>query len=113
MQIGDLVAAIGDKDTKWAKHDTVVNLVRQSGNQLQLRLITPLSKNLLEVDQSTSTPSSPSTPLRMQSPRGSDSSLSTKSSKSRFSAPRIFAKRGSKEKSEKIREFENSDVMLT
>ena len=45
MQESDYVVAINDQDVKWAPHDQVVNLIKASGNNLSLKLITPLDSS--------------------------------------------------------------------
>lgn len=113
LKVGDLVVAVGEKDTKWAKHEEVVALVRQCGNHLELKLVTPnLSQ---DHDTSRSAPGTPNTPLRMQSPRESISTQSNKSNRSRLSAPWTFMRKGSKEKQdkpEKSKEMEDGEAFL-
>ncbi|XP_045191422.1 rhophilin-2-B-like [Mercenaria mercenaria] len=104
INVGDYIVAVGGSDTKWAKHDEVVNLVRKSGSQLVLRLITPMNQDCLEPSPA-SAPSTPRTPMRMVISSSSLSASSNKSSKSRLSAPWIFAKKGSKDKDEQAEEF--------
>lgn len=106
---------MGDTDTRWARHDEVVNLVRKSGSHLVLKLITPMNPEVLDGPRPTSAPSTPGTPMRMVSPSQSVSGVSSKSNKSRLSAPWIFAKKGSKDKEErdnKSRESEDSEIFL-
>lgn len=105
INIGDYIVAVGDSDTKWAKHDEVVNLVRKSGIHLVLRLITPMNQDCLEPGPA-SAPSTPRTPMRMATSAASSlSAASSKSNKSRLSAPWIFAKKGSKDKDDKVEQF--------
>ncbi|OWF41315.1 rhophilin-2-B-like [Mizuhopecten yessoensis] len=115
LKVGDFVVAVGSKDSKWLRHEEVVNLVRQSGSHLELTLVTPINTSMLETPRPSSTPSSPGTPMRMQSPGESVSSHSVKSNRSRLSAPWIFIRKGSKEKQEKpekSKEFEDGDLFL-
>ncbi|KAK3085289.1 hypothetical protein FSP39_001133 [Pinctada imbricata] len=115
LKVGDFVVAVGDKDTKWAKHEEVVSLVRQCGNHLELKLVTPDTPLGSETPRSASGRSTPATPRRMQSPRESISTQSNKSNRSRLSAPWIFMRKGSKEKQdkpEKSKEFEDHDVLF-
>ncbi|XP_046377278.1 rhophilin-2-B-like isoform X2 [Haliotis rufescens] len=111
MKVGDFVVGVGTMDTKWAKHEQVVQLVRQAGSSLELRLITPMGQSFLErlnADRPYSTVSLPASPVRMQSPKSSVSS--EKSNKSRLSAPWIFMRRNSsKEKSEKRKSSDEFD----
>ncbi|KAL4234355.1 Rhophilin-2 [Mactra antiquata] len=102
INVGDYIVAVGDTDTKWSKHDEVVNLVRKAGRHLVLRLITPMNQECLE--PTASAPSTPRTPMRMVNP-GSLSGASNKSNKSRLSAPWIFAKKSSKDKDDRQEEF--------
>ncbi|XP_052817102.1 rhophilin-2-like [Mya arenaria] len=103
INVGDFIVAVGDVDTKRAKHDEVVNLVRKSGIHLVLRLITPMNQECLDAGGASSAPSTPKTPMRMQSPGHSLSGASSKSGKSsRLSAPWIFARKGSKDKEETV-----------
>lgn len=115
IKVGDYLFAVGDTDTRWAKHDEVVNLVRKSGSHLILRLITPMNQDSLDSSRPPSAPSTPGTPMRMVSPSQSVSGVSSKSNKSRLSAPWIFAKKGSKDKEEKdnkSRESDDSELFL-
>lgn len=104
INVGDYIVAVGDSDTKWAKHDEVVNFVRKSGSHLVLRLITPMNQDCLEPGPA-SVPSTPRTPMRMVNSTNSLSASSNKSNKSRLSAPWIFAKKGSKDKDDQGEEF--------
>ncbi|KAH3770301.1 hypothetical protein DPMN_171585, partial [Dreissena polymorpha] len=98
---GDFIVAVGEVDTKRSRHDEVVNLVRQAGRNLILRLVTPMNQDCLEVGGAASAPSTPKTPQRMQSPGHSMSGASSKSGKSsRLSASWIFNRKGAKEKEE-------------
>ena len=49
MKVGDFVVGVATADTKWAKHEEVVQLVRQAGSELRLTLITPMEINLPDV----------------------------------------------------------------
>lgn len=97
LSIGDYILAVGETDSKWSKHDEVVNLVRKSGTNLVLRVMTPLNQDCQETPVAL-TPSTPKTPLKMQSPVHSLSAASGKSNKSRLSTQWIFARKGSKDK---------------
>ena len=109
IKVGDYLFAVGGVDTRWAKHDEVVNLVRKSGNHLKLRLITPMNPEITEGQRPPSAPSTPGTPMRMVSPSQSVSAVSSKSNKSRLSAPWIFNKKGSKDKEDKDTKSMESD----
>lgn len=41
---GDYIVAIGDIDVKWSSHDQVVKLIKESGETLSLKLVTPMDK---------------------------------------------------------------------
>jgi len=104
INVGDFLVAVGDVDTKRAKHDEVVTLVRKSGTHLVLRLITPMNQDCYDAGGVASVPSTPKTPMKMAASPGHSlsgaSSKSGKSTGSRLSAPWIFAKRGNKDKEE-------------
>lgn len=111
LKVGDFVVAVCGKDTKWAKHEEVVNMVRKCGHSLELRLITPLE--VPDTSRSSSSPCTPRSPIKMQGE--SLSSHSSKSNRSRLSAPWIFMRKGSKEKTdkpEKSKELEDGDIFL-
>lgn len=46
---GDFIVAIEDKYVKWASHDEVVNLIKNAGDILSLKLVTPLDREYLKV----------------------------------------------------------------
>lgn len=41
--------AISDKDVKWSSHDEVVTLIKNAGDSLSLKLVTPMDRNYLKV----------------------------------------------------------------
>ena len=45
MNESDYVVAINEEDVKWSPHDEVVSLIKSSGNQLKLKLVTPMDKS--------------------------------------------------------------------
>lgn len=49
MKEGDFIVAIGDRDVKWASHDEVVTLIKNAGDSLCLKLVTPMDRNYLKV----------------------------------------------------------------
>ena len=49
MKEGDFIVSIGDKDVKWASHDQVVRLIKQCGDSISLKLVTPMDRNYLKV----------------------------------------------------------------
>ena len=55
MRVGDFVVGVATADTKWAKHEEVVQLVRQAGSELRLTLITPMEINLPDANRPYST----------------------------------------------------------
>ncbi|XP_033210685.1 rhophilin-2 isoform X5 [Belonocnema kinseyi] len=48
MKEGDFIVSIGDKDVKWASHDQVVRLIKQCGDSISLKLVTPMDRNYLK-----------------------------------------------------------------
>ena len=115
MKVGDFVVGVGTIDTKWAKHEEVVQYVRTAGNYLELRLITPMGPSYLEVSAEVraSTISLPTSPVKLQNGR-TGSLTSEKSNRSRLSAPWIFMRRNSsKEKTEKKKPEEGDDDIIS
>ncbi|ESO82789.1 hypothetical protein LOTGIDRAFT_155816 [Lottia gigantea] len=102
MKVGDFVVGVGNVDTLWSKHEEVVQIVRQAGSDLDIRLVTPVNTNFLEpVPRVTSTISLPSTPVKNRSRHNSTSSERTNNKSNRLSAPWIFMKKDmKKERSE-------------
>lgn len=49
MKEGDFIVAIADKDVKWSPHEDVVNLIKDAGDTLSLKLVTPMDRNYLKV----------------------------------------------------------------
>ena len=49
MKEGDFIVAIGDKDVKWLPHEDVVKLIKDAGDTLSLKLVTPMDRNYLKV----------------------------------------------------------------
>lgn len=47
---GDFIVSIGDRDVKWASHSEVVNLIKNAGDSLSLKLVTPMDKNNIKVN---------------------------------------------------------------
>ncbi|XP_063905456.1 rhophilin-2 isoform X3 [Zophobas morio] len=45
---GDFIVAISDKDVKWSSHDEVVTLIKNAGDSLSLKLVTPMDRNYLK-----------------------------------------------------------------
>ncbi|KAJ8952614.1 hypothetical protein NQ318_004161 [Aromia moschata] len=46
---GDFIVGIGDKDAKWSSHDEVVTLIKNAGDTLSLKLVTPMDRNYLKL----------------------------------------------------------------
>ncbi|GAB6027157.1 hypothetical protein CHUAL_013914 [Chamberlinius hualienensis] len=44
---GDFIVTVGEKDTKWMKHEQVLNLIKSSCDTLQMKLVTPTDRNYL------------------------------------------------------------------
>lgn len=49
MKEGDFIVAIGERDVKWSSHDDVVTLIKNAGDSLSLKLVTPMDRNYLKV----------------------------------------------------------------
>lgn len=49
MKEGDFIVAISEEDVKWASHDQVVRLIKQCGDFINLKLVTPMDRNYLKV----------------------------------------------------------------
>ncbi|XP_043482253.1 rhophilin-2 isoform X1 [Leptopilina heterotoma] len=54
MKEGDFIVSISDKDVKWASHDQVVRLIKQCGDSISLKLVTPMDRNYLKKPAKTS-----------------------------------------------------------
>ncbi len=48
MLVGDFIVNIGEVDVKWSKHDEVVSLIKGSGTQLEMWVITPIGTDFLQ-----------------------------------------------------------------
>jgi C-terminal processing protease CtpA/Prc len=42
MKEGDFIVGIAEEDVKWSPHEEVVALIKTSGNNLNLRIVTPV-----------------------------------------------------------------------
>ena len=49
MKEGDFIVSINNRDVKWAHHEEVVKLIREAGDSLTLKLVTPMDRNYLKV----------------------------------------------------------------
>lgn len=49
MKEGDFIVSICDRDVKWAPHDEVVTLIKNAGDSLTMKLVTPMDRNYLKV----------------------------------------------------------------
>lgn len=49
---GDFIVSICERDVKWAPHDEVVQLIKNAGDSLSMKLVTPMDRNYLRVCQS-------------------------------------------------------------
>ncbi|XP_023309743.1 rhophilin-2 isoform X2 [Anoplophora glabripennis] len=58
---GDFIVAIGEKDVKWSSHDEVVSLIKNAGDSLSLKLVTPMDRNYLKPSKSNNCKGSVST----------------------------------------------------
>ncbi|XP_053595939.1 uncharacterized protein LOC103573796 isoform X4 [Microplitis demolitor] len=54
MKEGDFIVNIDDKDVKWASHEQVVRLIKQCGDSISLKLVTPMDRNYLKKPVKTS-----------------------------------------------------------
>ncbi|XP_075229263.1 GTP-Rho-binding protein rhophilin isoform X2 [Lycorma delicatula] len=52
MKEGDFIVSIGDVDVKWSAHEDVVRLIKEAGDLLSLRLVTPMDRNYLKPSNS-------------------------------------------------------------
>ncbi|XP_018350798.1 PREDICTED: rhophilin-2 isoform X1 [Trachymyrmex septentrionalis] len=48
MKEGDFIVGIGEKDVKWASHEQVVRMIKQCGDFINLKLVTPMDRNYLK-----------------------------------------------------------------
>ncbi|KYM94461.1 Rhophilin-2 [Cyphomyrmex costatus] len=48
MKESDFIVGIGDKDVKWASHEQVVRMIKQCGDFINLKLVTPMDRNYLK-----------------------------------------------------------------
>lgn len=106
MQVGDFVVGVATADTKWAKHEEVVQLVRQAGIELRLTLITPMEINLPDISSTRpfATISLPTSPIHNGKARSRrDSASSDRSNRSRLSAPWIFRRTSSRDKADRAK----------
>lgn len=55
MRENDFIVIIGDTDTKWMGHEEVVRLIRESGEKLTLKVVTPIDHDYLQSPNSSST----------------------------------------------------------
>jgi C-terminal processing protease CtpA/Prc len=49
MKEGDFIVGIGDEDVKWSPHEEVVKKIKEAGDSLCLRLVTPMDRNYFKV----------------------------------------------------------------
>ena len=50
MREGDYLVGIGDDDVKWSSHADVVKMIRNAENCLKIKLVTPLDKSLIKLN---------------------------------------------------------------
>lgn len=49
--VGDFIVSVGDVDVKWARHEKVVAMIRDSaGLSVRLSLVTPIDRNFIDPD---------------------------------------------------------------
>lgn len=70
---GDFIVAIGENDVKWSSHDEVVYLIKRTGDNLTLKLVTPMDRNYLK-------PKSKSSSCSVNSMQSSSSGVSSEHS---------------------------------
>lgn len=49
---GDFIVMIGSKDVKWSTHEEVVNLIKEAGDTISLKIVTPVDRNYLKPSKS-------------------------------------------------------------
>ncbi|KAF8774846.1 Rhophilin-2 like protein [Argiope bruennichi] len=59
MKEGDFIVYIGNTDTKWMGHEEVVRLIREAGNELTLKVVTPIDHDYLHPKSNGPHPRSP------------------------------------------------------
>ncbi|XP_054276992.1 rhophilin-2-like isoform X2 [Macrosteles quadrilineatus] len=78
MKEGDFIVSIGDKDVKWALHEEVVRLIKDAGDSLSLKLVTPMDRNYLKQPSSSSQSSTHSKSSTSSQPSPSNTTSSHK-----------------------------------
>ncbi|GFW50448.1 rhophilin-2 [Trichonephila clavipes] len=58
MKEGDFIVLIGNTGTKWMNHEEVVRLIRESGHELTLKVVTPIDLDYLHPKSNGSSASS-------------------------------------------------------
>ncbi|XP_049826828.1 rhophilin-2-like isoform X2 [Aethina tumida] len=58
---GDFIVSISDRDVKWSSHDEVVTLIKNAGDSLSLKIVTPMDRNYLKPSKSNNSKGSVST----------------------------------------------------
>ncbi|GFY65556.1 rhophilin-2 [Trichonephila inaurata madagascariensis] len=58
MKEGDFIVLIGNAGTKWMNHEEVVHLIRESGHELTLKVVTPIDLDYLHPKSNSSSASS-------------------------------------------------------
>jgi len=46
--VGDFIVAVSDVNVKWARHEQVVRMIRDSGLSVRLSLVTPVDRNFID-----------------------------------------------------------------
>ena len=54
MREGDYLVGIGEDDVKWSSHADVVKMIRNAENCLKIKLVTPLDKSLIKLNNNSS-----------------------------------------------------------
>ncbi|CAG5124806.1 unnamed protein product [Candidula unifasciata] len=96
MKVKDYIVGIGSVDTKWAKHEEVVRLVRQANLALKLVLITPLTRaEVTSGSRLFSTVSLPTSPVKAESQSQTAATERERKITNRISAPWLFVRKSS------------------
>ncbi|BFZ19639.1 hypothetical protein BsWGS_22678 [Bradybaena similaris] len=95
IKVKDYIVGIGSVDTKWAKHEQVVKLVRQANLTLKLVLITPIPKPEPTSGRPFATVNLPTSPVRVEPQSQSAATERERKTTNRISAPWLFVRKSS------------------
>ncbi|CAH1779021.1 unnamed protein product [Owenia fusiformis] len=115
MKIGDFIIGVNGQDTKWSKHEDVVTLIKESGNSISVKLITPRDRNYLEPhrtpcsragstcsDSSFNIPSTSASPSNTLSSTKSGNKRSKKGESGKNSSSWLFKKKSPKRETDEM-----------